>query len=150
MYCDFNGWACNPVPGPQDAQLRVAIIVTSETDVIDGQDFGRCELKASFGRISHIAQPPRNHKWWHYNSLHPSGIEIIFLNSLIIFKLMSVTDGWCTSRQIILRSLDLTNENLTLVQAFTLTSVDRNPRSHTVSLSNKEIECQKLSHSCIH
>ena len=28
MYWDFNGWACNPVPGPQDAQRRVAIIVT--------------------------------------------------------------------------------------------------------------------------
>ena len=29
MYWDFNGWACNPVPGPQDAQRRVAIIVTT-------------------------------------------------------------------------------------------------------------------------
>ena len=28
MYWDFNGWARNPVPGPQDAQRRVAIIVT--------------------------------------------------------------------------------------------------------------------------
>ena len=28
LYCDFHGWACNPVPGPQDAQRRVAIIVT--------------------------------------------------------------------------------------------------------------------------
>ena len=31
MYWDFNGWACNPVPGPQDAQHRVAIIVTMIT-----------------------------------------------------------------------------------------------------------------------
>ena len=30
MYWDFNGWACNPVPGPQDAQRRVAIIVTKD------------------------------------------------------------------------------------------------------------------------
>ena len=29
LYWDFNGWACNPVPGPQDAQRRVAIIVTT-------------------------------------------------------------------------------------------------------------------------
>ena len=29
MYWDFNGWAGNPVPGPQDAQRRVAIIVTT-------------------------------------------------------------------------------------------------------------------------
>ena len=28
LYWYFNGWACNPVPGPQDAQRRVAIIVT--------------------------------------------------------------------------------------------------------------------------
>ena len=32
LYWDFNGWTCNPVPGPQDAQRRVAIIVTM-TDV---------------------------------------------------------------------------------------------------------------------
>ena len=31
LYWDFNGWACNPVPGPQDAQRRVAIIVTTDT-----------------------------------------------------------------------------------------------------------------------
>ena len=31
LYWDFNGWACNPVPGPQDAQRRVAIIVTNWT-----------------------------------------------------------------------------------------------------------------------
>ena len=31
LYWDFNGWACNPVPGPQGAQRRVVIIVTSAT-----------------------------------------------------------------------------------------------------------------------
>ena len=34
MYWDFNGWACNPVPGPQDAQRRVAIIVTRRVHAV--------------------------------------------------------------------------------------------------------------------
>ena len=29
MYWDFNGWACNPVPGPQDAQHRVVTIIAT-------------------------------------------------------------------------------------------------------------------------
>ena len=40
MYWDFNGWACNPVPGPQDAQRRVAIIVT--TSPPDNKSRGCC------------------------------------------------------------------------------------------------------------
>ena len=39
MYWDFNGWACNPVPGPQDAQRRVAIIVTRFDCAIDRQNY---------------------------------------------------------------------------------------------------------------
>ena len=35
MYWDFNGWACNPVPGPQDAQRRVAIIVTTAWEAFE-------------------------------------------------------------------------------------------------------------------
>ena len=33
LYWDFNGWACNPVPGPQDAHRRFAMIVTSLSPV---------------------------------------------------------------------------------------------------------------------
>ena len=96
MYWDFNGWACNPVPGPQDAQRRVAIIVTSVNSVYAlvskafsaayGRDTGVdyqavAIVDATWLRRASFASLPVNHLSWEYQLWQRLPCRIVWLTN---------------------------------------------------------------------